>query len=173
MEQHALKLKMVALEQRLRPIADRPVDITKPGWVLRLKERPHPLDEAGVRLEVEGLLRELVALYRSEGEDGREAVRKLFEEHRAFAWAASLPVSPTTDEGFREQLLLFSMKDQERDSRDALLALQHLCRQARVARVNTAPILKEVAELSSDVNKFCMGSTKEMLLEARKDKQRS
>src|SRR5262249_40569044 len=44
--------------------ADPPVDITIPGRGLRLKQHP-PLDEAGMRLEAEPLLRELVALYRS------------------------------------------------------------------------------------------------------------
>jgi hypothetical protein len=172
MELDALKLKMIGLEQRLSPIADRPVDITKPGWGLRLNQHQHPLDEAGVRSDAEGLLHELIAVYRSEDDDNREAIRKLFQEHRSFAWAASLPASPTTDEGFREQLVLFSMKDQERDSRDALLTLQHLCRQARAAGVNAAPILKEVAELSSDVNKYGMGSTREMLLRLCEVEQR-
>ena len=34
------ELRIMELEQRLRPIADRPVDITKPGWVERLKQAP-------------------------------------------------------------------------------------------------------------------------------------
>jgi len=64
MELDALKLKMIGLEQRLHPIADQPVDITKPGWGLPLKQHPHPLDEAGMHSEAKGLFRELVALYR-------------------------------------------------------------------------------------------------------------
>jgi hypothetical protein len=98
-------------------IADRPIDITKIGWGLRLKQSPHPLDEAGVRPEAETLLQELINVYRASGEDERETVRKLFEEYRAFAWAASLPFEPTTEENFRQHLLLFSIKDQGRDSR--------------------------------------------------------
>jgi hypothetical protein len=66
---------MMDLEQRLRPIADRPVDITKPGWGLRLKQFPHPFDEAGVRPEAETLVQELINVYRASGEDEREAVR--------------------------------------------------------------------------------------------------
>src|SRR5437899_313086 len=95
------ELRMMNLEQRLRPIADRPVDITKPGWGFRLTQSPHPLDEAGVRLEAELLLQELINIYRASGEDEREGVRKLFEEYRAFAWAASLPFNPTNEENFR------------------------------------------------------------------------
>jgi hypothetical protein len=89
------ELRIMELEQRLRPIADRPVDITKPGWGVRLAQCPHPFDEAGVHSEAEILLKELVSFYQVSGEDNRHAVRKLFEEYRAFAWAASLPFEPT------------------------------------------------------------------------------
>jgi hypothetical protein len=160
------ELRMMDLEQRLRPIADRPVDITKPGWGLRLKQFPHPFDEAGVRPEAETLVQELINVYRASGEDEREAVRKLFEEYRAFAWAASLPFEPTTEENFRQHLLLFSIKDQGRDSRDAIVLLQDVCERAKAAGVNTTAVLKNVATLSSDKNKFGMGSTKGMLLKA-------
>src|SRR6266568_5919200 len=99
------ELRMMDLEQRLRPIADRPVDITKPGWDLRLMQSPHPLDKADVRLEAETLLQELISFYPVGVEDEREALRKLFEEYRAFGWAASLPFGPTTEEHFRQHLL--------------------------------------------------------------------
>ena len=90
----------------------------------------------------------------------------LFVEYKAFAWAASLRSSPTDEENLRRHLLLFSLKDQGRDSRDALLCLQDLCREARSAGVNPGPVLREVAELSSHRNKYGMGSTREMLLRA-------
>jgi len=160
------ELRMMDLEQRLRPIAERPVDITKIGWGLRLKQSPRPLDEAGVRPDAETLLQELISVYRASGEHEREAVRKLFEEYRAFAWAASLPFEPTTEENFRQHLLLFSIKDQGRDSRDAILLLQDLCQRAKAAGVNTTPVLKDVATLSSDKNKFGIGSTNGILLKA-------
>jgi hypothetical protein len=88
------ELRIMDLEQRLRPIANRPVDITKPGWDVRLTKSPHPLDEAGVRSEADLLLGELVSFYQISAADSRDAVRKLFEEYRAFAWAASLSFEP-------------------------------------------------------------------------------
>jgi len=160
------ELRIMDLEQRLSPIANRPVDITKPGWGLRLRQSPHPLDEAGVRRDAEILLEELISLYPGSAEESRQAVRKLFEKYHSFAWAASLSFEPTSEESFRRHLILFSIQDQGRDSRDALLSLQHLCREARSAGVNSPPVLREVAELSSDLNKYGMGSTKEMLLKA-------
>ncbi len=160
------ELRIMALEEQLRPIADRPVDITKPGWDVRLRQRQHPLDEAGIRREAEILLEELISLYQASAEESRHAVRKLFGEYRAFAWAASLPFDPTTEESFRRHVILFSMKDQGSDSRDALLWLQDLCQKARSAGVNAAPVLKEVAAFSSEWNKYGMGSTREMLRRA-------
>lgn len=158
--------RIAGLERRLRPIADRPVDITVPGWGERLVATPNLLDEAGVRAEMQSLLRELIVVYQKTSKDVRVALRKFLADYRAFAWAASLPSDSRTAEGLRDQLLLFSLKDQGRDSRDALLELQHLCREARISGVDAAPILKEVAALSSEENKFKMGSTKEMLLKA-------
>jgi hypothetical protein len=161
-----LRLRIENIDQRLRPIANRPVDITKPGWGVRLMKGPHPLEEAGVLHETELLLEELVTSYLNGGEDTREAIRKAFREYKAFAWAATLPFEPITEENFRRHLVLFSMKDQGTDSRDALLWLQHLCRHASTAGVNTGTALREVASLSSDKENFGMGSTKEMLLKA-------
>ena len=158
------ELRIMDLEQRLRPIADRPVDIAKPGWGAQLAHSPHPFDETGTRPEAEGLLRELIGVYRASGDDEREAIRALFVEYRAFAWAASLPFGATDEETLRQHLVLFSLKDQGRDCRDALLWLQDLCREAKSAGIDPDPVLREVATLSSDKNKYWMGSTREMLL---------
>jgi hypothetical protein len=86
--------------------------------------------------------------------------------NRSFSWAAALPYRPITDESFRAHLILFSIKDQGRDTRDAILALQAICATATSAGVKIGPILKEIAELSSDVNKYRMGSTRSLLLRA-------
>ncbi len=163
------ELRIMDLEERLRPIANRPVDITQPGWGGRLMESPHPLDQAGVRPEAESLLEELISCYRTGTDDVRNAIRRLFVQYRGFAWAANLSFDPKTEEEFRRHLVLFSMKDQGRDSRDALMDLQYLCRKAASAGVSTTPLLNEVAELCSDQNKYGMGSTKQMLLKERRD----
>jgi hypothetical protein len=160
------ELRIMALDQAVRPIADRPVDITKPGWGARLAHSLHPLDEAEIRREAEMLLEAVIGFYRVCADQDREAIRTLFAKYRAFAWAASLPFGPTDEESLRQHLLLFSITDQGRDSRDALLWLQELCREARSAGVDPAPALREVSELSNDRNKYGMGSTRDMLLRA-------
>ena len=155
------KEQIARLDAALRPIAQRPIGFFR--LLFKPRRRTYPLDEAGVRAQTEGLLSELIEYYPTADTDTWRAIRKLFEDHRSFAWAASLPYAPVTDESFRAHLILFSIKDQEQDTRDALILLHELCEKATAAGVNTGPILNEIAELSSDVNKYGMGSTRTLL----------
>ena len=159
-----LELRIIQLDERLRPIAQRPIDVTRPGWVERLGAGVPALDEAGVRNESEGLLAELSAAYVLGTEEARAAIRRFFAEYRSFGWAAALSTPGTNAEGLRQHLILFSMQDQGQDSRDALLALQKICREAAAAGVDTGPALREIAANSNGVNKYGMGSTRDMLL---------
>jgi hypothetical protein len=152
------------LDLRLRPIAGRPVDVTRPGWAERLRANPAPLDEAGVRQAAEQLLGDLVSAYAQGPEATRTAIRRLFAQHPSFAWAATLSSSPASREDFRRRLILFSIQDQGRDSRDALLNLQDLLREAAGAGLDTDPALREVAAMSSEVDRYGMGSTRDLLL---------
>ncbi|PYI85085.1 MAG: hypothetical protein DME26_11880, partial [Verrucomicrobia bacterium] len=58
-----LELQIMELDERLRPIARRPVDITAPNWATQLTPSQHPLDEAGVRSVAEALLEEIIDEY--------------------------------------------------------------------------------------------------------------
>lgn len=158
--------RLMELEERLDPIAKRPVDITDPEWMRKLRQSPHPFDAARVRAGAEALLDEVIDEYQKCGHDARRTIRELFAKYRAFAWAASLSSAPVTDSSFRRHLVLFSIKDQGTDGRDAILWLQHLCRTVTGAGVSPAPILREVAELSSDADRYGMGSTRKLLLGA-------
>ncbi len=158
------ELGMMELEEKLRPIAKRPVDITRPGWFERLQAGGSPLDEAGVRDTTERLLAEILAAYSQGTAQTRTAIRRLFHEYQSFSWAATLSVPRPTLDGLRQHLILFSINDQGRDGRDALLTLQEICQDARNAGLEIAPVLREVAAMSSDENKYGMGSTSQMLL---------
>ena len=74
------ELRIMDLEQRLQPIANRPIDLTRPGWVERLRSNAPPLDEAGIRSETETLLAELIAAYSKSDDATRTASRKMFAE---------------------------------------------------------------------------------------------
>jgi hypothetical protein len=161
-----LELQLMDIDERLRPTATRPIAFDDVKTIALLAEARSPLDETGVRSETEALLKALAAEYENSDEETRKAIRCLFACYPHFSWAASFAISPITEAGFRQDLILFSMLDQGKDSRDALLALRALCEQARSSGIDVKPILREVAEFSSDENKYGMGSTKRMLDEA-------
>jgi len=158
------ELQIMELEECLRPIAQRPVDVTQRGWLDRLQASMPPLDEAGVQEQAQDVVSELISAYAQGTEETRVAIRRLFTEYRCFSWAAAVPVARTNVESVRQHLILFSIKDQGRDSRDALLTLEEICRAAHAAGVRIAGLLHEVAAMSSDENRYGMGSTRQMLL---------
>jgi hypothetical protein len=143
-------------------VTSRPLDITGPDW---LEPPPDPLVKAGIRTEAEHALRAAVEVYESGDAATRETVRALFDRYRYFRWAVHIEPEPTVD-GFRFRLLHFSAIDQGDDARDELLNLRQICQEAEQAGVDLRPLLLEVAELSSDADKYGMGSTKQLLLNA-------
>jgi hypothetical protein len=159
------ELRIRQLDALLRPIANRPVDITRRDWFRQLQRNAPPLEEAGVGPASDALLSELLSAYLNGTEEGREAIRELFVHYRAFTWAVTLAERPRTNGAFRRHLLLFSIKDQGRDSRDALLTLAEICHEAQAAGVDTCPLLEEIAAISSGIDRFGMGSTQQMLLQ--------
>lgn len=160
--------RISTLNASLQPIAQRTVDVNDPKWLAKLRDRPNPLDEAGVRSETESLVAEAIEHY-PEADDGiRQSIRELFAKHPSFSWAANLPIPATTPEGFRAHLILFSINDQGRDSRDAVLLLEDLCAKAASADVDTRPILLDVAALCSAEDVYGMGSTRSLLINRAK-----
>jgi hypothetical protein len=80
---------------------------------------------------------------------------------------AALDERPTsTADGFRHHLLLFSMNAHTMDPRDAMGTLEQLCEVAKTAGVAIAPILRAVAELSSDDDIGLGASVHRLLLRA-------
>ncbi len=151
---------VAVLDLCLKPIAERPVDLSDPGWQDKLRTA-EPLDEAGVRAEAEEALRALLGHYEHGDAGTRAAVRAVFGRCPSFSWAAHLPGA-----GFRTRLLHLSARDHGRDTRDEILALRDIRAEATAAGVDLRPLLREVAELSSTVDKYGMGSMRDLLLRA-------
>lgn len=154
--------EVARLDGILEPIATQPVDITDPDWMSKMRD---PLDQADIKAETHAALRGLVALYETGDEAGRTEIRALLSRCTSFRWAAYIPLDPTPA-GFRFKLLHFSAIDQGADTRDALLAFRDICLQADQAGVDLQPVLIEIAAMSSDVDKYGMGSTRKILLSA-------
>jgi|SoiMethySBSTD1v2_1073268.scaffolds.fasta_scaffold11116_14 hypothetical protein len=159
------KEQIARLDAALRPIVDRRATF---GNLLSLiwHGASNPLQEAQVNAQAEQLTSEFIEYYATGDAEMRLAIRHLFDEHPSFSWAATLPYQPVTDDSFRAHLMLFSMKDQERDTRDAIVTLQTICGKARSAGVRIDPIIAEIAGLSSDIDKYGMGSTRTLLRRA-------
>jgi hypothetical protein len=162
-----LERTLATLDELLAPVARRSFDFNDHGWVAQLLSTPDPLDETGLRAEMATLLADVTDLYAGCSVKTRAAVRALFARYGSAAWAASPPWPPTSEDGFRRQLLLFSVLDQGQDARDALVWLRDIASRARRAGVDVDDALEEVAAISSENNRFGMGSTRRLLLDAR------
>ncbi|GLY44326.1 hypothetical protein Amsp01_103490 [Amycolatopsis sp. NBRC 101858] len=128
---------------------------------MELEERVARLDTAGgkPREEAQQVLRALLKHYERGDDEARAAIRALFDRYPTFTWATHLPRA-----SFRTRLLHLSACDHGRDTRDEILRLNDICTEARAAGVDIGPLLREVAELSSTVDKYGMGSMRDILL---------
>ncbi len=160
-----LEQRVAELDEILRPIARRPVDFGDPDWAAKLAQRMPPTQEAGVSDEAEAVLADLLSLYERGDESTRVAVRAIFERYSSFRWAVHLPFDETSPLSYRSRLVHVSAEDQARDTRDVLLGLWDLADRARAAGIDIVPALTEVAAMSSDVDRYGMGSTRKILLD--------
>ncbi|MFJ6675512.1 hypothetical protein ACIQMJ_30775 [Actinosynnema sp. NPDC091369] len=160
----AIEEDVALLDAVLEPVAKAPVDLSDPDWMAELRGVPHPLERAGVRSEAEAVLTEVLDRYAAD-EASRPGLRALFDRYTSFRWAVHLRF-PITPEGVRSALVLLSVRDQGADTRDELMVLRALCDEARAAGVDVDPILREVAAISSDVDRYGMGSVRAILLDA-------
>jgi hypothetical protein len=158
-----LEQRVSHMDQLLRPIAQERVDINDPDWMTRARERD-PLAEVGITTEARSVLDQLIVGYAEGGEGQRAAIRGLFDLYTSFRWAVNLIGPADTPERFRQQLLHLSARDQGSDTRDELLNLRDMCQEATAAGVAIEPILTEVAQLSSDVDRYGWGSMRGILL---------
>jgi hypothetical protein len=165
-ELQALRAAIDALDRRLRPIANRTVEINEPGWNVKLAMAPNPLDEAGVRTEAKAALLAAINLYSTCGADKRNEIRDMFRRNSAFAWTATLPFDTDNTEHTFAHLVHFSLIDQGSDARDAVLRLGHLVSKAQVPPEELQRLLERVATMSSDVDLYGFGSTRQLLAPA-------
>jgi hypothetical protein len=166
------ELAMERLDALYRPIARRKLDRNDPFWtdpdpdkVRKRGERiSADLDALGVTDEAVTVLRSLIAAYEAGDEAVRVEIRSMFDRYRSFRWAAHLPREWHGAAEFRARLIRLSARDQGADTRDEILALWHLCDRARADGVDVEPIVVEVAGMSSTVDRYGMGSMRDVIL---------
>jgi hypothetical protein len=157
------RTELARLEDELRSIATRRVDISDPDWVTKLT-RTKPLDEADVRPEAQALLLDILEHYAAATDAERRAIRALVDGHPSFAWAASPPAADSPAATLRLRLIHFALRDQGRDPRDAVLWLDDLCRTPGVPPEDLMALRREVGPMASNEDRYGFGSTRSMLL---------
>jgi hypothetical protein len=122
------------------------------------------LARLGVAGPAEALLGNIIEVYAIGDETVRAAIRRLFDRYTSFRWGAGLPRDWHTAAEFRAHLIHLSACDQGDDPRDEILTLQDLCDRARPEGIDVDHILTEVAAMSSDVDRYGMGSMRDIIL---------
>jgi hypothetical protein len=157
--------EVARLDAVYRPVALMPVDIADPDALRNMGATIRAgLAKLAVDDRAETVLRAVIEVYAAGGEAVRVAVRRMFDRYSSFRWAAHLPRMWDSVEEFRARLVHLSACDQGADTRDEILALQDLCARARRAGIDVDSILDEVAAMSSDVDRYGMGSMRAVIL---------
>jgi hypothetical protein len=160
----AVRADIAVIDELLRGIARRPIDLSDPDWRAALRRAPAPAQEAGVAAETAAALEALLDAYETGGAEAREQVRGIFRDHPSFRWAARLPAGWESVAEFRRRLVHVSATDQGADPRDELMTIWWLCNRARELGIDVEPVLREVAELSSDADVYEFGSMRTMIM---------
>jgi hypothetical protein len=152
--------QVAVVDAALKPFTHRPIMEVLENFE-ELRERNF-LAEAGIEVEAVALLRTMLDLYEHGNEDTRAAIRGMFDRYGAFRSAVVLPWEPTVD-SFRLHVLHLSARDLSDDPRDEVLTMQDFCQRAGNAGIEVAPIVREIAAISSDIDRYGMGSTRSLL----------
>jgi hypothetical protein len=136
MEFDTLRVQIESLDEKLRPIANRPIP-----FGADFSKYQMPNDDKANRV-----LACAVELYSTSDAAQREKIREIFRINHAFSWAATLPFPPDSQKRFRMHLMHFSIIDQGRDWRDALLWMRDLLRSPFATR----EVVSEVAAMSGE-----------------------
>ncbi|MCX2952822.1 hypothetical protein [Lentzea sp. NEAU-D7] len=147
------------------PTALRPVHLNNPNWAAELADRMPPAQEVGVGDEAEAVLADLLGPTSGATNPPAPPCARSSTATRSFRWAATLPFDETALQSYRSQLVKVSATDQATYTRDVLLWLWDLADRARAAGIDIVPTLVEVAEMSSDADRYGMGSTRKILLD--------
>ena len=148
------------------------------GWHRRIRSLDAKLARGtpthAVDMQIWRLTLEIVDAYPGLESRQREHVRLLWRTYENFGLYASvedrledeelLDKAPTVEETRRE-LLLFSIRDQLPDARDAVVELSELSTRAAAAGIDFDGLAREIADLSDDTRRDGMfGSTRDMIL---------
>jgi len=152
------------LDKQLHPIVHEEVDTNATDWLEQLDNLPHPADAAGLRDEITSLFNEVVDKFDSLDAEQRQRVIDLMDKRDSLMYSALLDADRSSPEGFRKHMILFVIEDQGKDTRDAIVTLDHYRKDAEGHGINVDSIFKEMAEIASTRDKYGWGTTRSLLL---------
>ena len=161
-----------AFDARLRALSGSGIDLSGPGLLERLRasrdERRRQFAELeNTQRKTDRLLPEMLDLYLNGSDADRDRLRDLLLECRSFRWGFGWGLIDriASENDARDALAVFSMKDGGSDSRDQIVALDHLCAVMRRVGLPVASLLAEAAAWSSNTPRFPKArSTRSLLL---------
>jgi hypothetical protein len=100
--------------------------------------------------------------YREGSDDERAEIRETFAKDPVLS-RSLLPFPPKSQDELRDHVTLFVIADQGLDTRDAILAIDALCNDARTRGLDVDAVLREHLPLASDEDKYGWGTTRALL----------
>jgi hypothetical protein len=175
---HAFVEAVWRFEAEIRRLQDYGLAFGKAGYSARLMAKKQEMadkyaEEQRVWEEINRtMLPDLMTAYISGGPLERLEIPDLLKANPKFAWGigwdhrddASKTEVPAQASGLRHRIVLFSMKDGHKDWRDEIVILDALCTAGRKAGLDTAQLLREAAEMSSDMARGDRPSLRTVLL---------
>lgn len=139
-------------------------DLNVTDWEAQLERRQHPADASGLRNEIETLFEEIIDQFEGLSPQQRTQIIELMNEYQALIYAATIKADPSTYDGFRRAMILFVIKDQGKDTRDAILELSAYHAKAKNQGIDVGTIFKDMADIASTRDKFGWGTTRDLFL---------
>lgn len=109
--------------------------------------------------ELTQILTQIRQAYPTLNASQRTSVIELMAKNHYVHWADTTNYSVTGAASFERAVLWFIIKDQGRDTRDAILELNQIVRQGQQLEINTNQVLKKMLPLAATQDKFGWGST--------------
>jgi hypothetical protein len=153
-----------AVDDLLRIVVTRKVDLNDPDWVASARAGLEPVDEAGVAPEAATALEALFNAYEAGDDRTRVEVREIFRDYRSFRREVRLSGQWATVDDFRRHLVVVSAGGEYEDPRDVLMFIWRLCNEARDRGIDVEPVLRTVAAISSEVADGSFGSMRHLIM---------
>jgi tetratricopeptide (TPR) repeat protein len=156
------------LNDPLEAWGKRDVDTSDPHWMEKLAKVLTPIDtDKKLREQFLMVTKEIIDVYFKSNYEQCASIRIFLNNYKGvqdFLGAKSLSAEFDNDtELFIFRLVSFSMREWY-DPRDEITSLDWFCEAAEQAGVEIRPYLEKVARLSSDENRYGMGSKRDMIL---------